>query len=75
MFIETIFGKKILLIDDDNDLLRLSSQIFVSAGAQVVTARDGSEGIGKLLTFRPHLILLDVLMPGLDGFEVCQKIR
>jgi DNA-binding response OmpR family regulator len=70
-----MIGKKILLIDDDNDLLRLSSQIFVSAGAQVITARDGSEGIGKLLVYRPHLILLDVLMPGLDGFEVCRKIR
>ena len=70
-----MIGKKVLLIDDDNDLLQLSSHIFKSAGAQVITAHDGSEGIGKLLIHRPNLILLDILMPGINGFEVCQKIR
>ena len=70
-----MIGKKVLLIDDDNDLLELSSHIFKSAGAQVITARDGLEGISKLLIHRPDLILLDILMPGINGFEVCQKIR
>jgi DNA-binding response OmpR family regulator len=68
-------GQTVLLIDDDNDLLQLSSHIFKGAGAEVITARDGSEGIGKLLLHRPSLILLDLLMPGINGFEVCQKIR
>jgi two-component system alkaline phosphatase synthesis response regulator PhoP len=68
-------GKKVLLIDDDNDLLQLSSHIFKSAGAQVITARDGPEGIGKILTHRPNLILLDLLLPGINGFEVCKIIR
>lgn len=66
---------KVLLIDDDNDLLELSSHVFKSAGAQVFVARDGSEGIGKVLIHRPDLIMLDILMPGIDGFEVCRKIR
>lgn len=70
-----MIGKKILIIDDDSDLLELSRHIFESEGVQVITARDGSEGIGKLLTDRPHLILLDIMMPGMNGFEVCQKIR
>ena len=70
-----MIGETVLLIDDDNDLLQLSSHIFKSAGAEVVTARDGSEGIGKLLIHKPSLILLDILMPGINGFEVCQKIR
>lgn len=73
--INHLIGKKVLLIDDDNDLLELSSRILKSAGAQVITARDGSEGIGKLLIHQPNLVLLDILMPGINGFEVCQKIR
>ena len=68
-------GKKVVLIDDDDDLLQLASHIFKSVGAQVITARDGTEGIGKILTHRPNLILLDFMMPGIDGFEVCKIIR
>jgi two-component system KDP operon response regulator KdpE len=68
-------GKKVILIDDDNDLLQLTSHILKSAGAQVITARDGTEGIGKILAHRPNLILLDIMLPGLNGFEVCKIIR
>lgn len=68
-------GKKVLLIDDDNDLLELSSHILKSAGAQVITANNGLEGIGKLLIHQPNLILLDIMMPGTNGFDVCEKIR
>jgi len=70
-----MIGKKVLIIDDDADLLKLAAFIFKGAGAQVITARDGAEGIGKLLAYHPQLILLDVMMPGIDGFELCQKIR
>jgi len=70
-----MIGKKVLLIDDDHDLLELSEHIFKGAGAQVITARDGSEGIGKLFIHQPDLILLDIVMPGISGLEVCQKIR
>jgi len=72
---EDMVGNKVLLIDDDTDLLQLASHIFKSAGAQVITARDGPEGIGKILTHRPNLILLDILLPGINGFEVCKIIR
>jgi two-component system KDP operon response regulator KdpE len=65
----------VLIIDDDDDLLELSTHIFKSAGIQVITANNGSEGIGKLLIYRPNLILLDILMPGINGFELCEKIR
>jgi two-component system alkaline phosphatase synthesis response regulator PhoP len=70
-----LLGKKILIIDDDIDLIQLTSMIFKRAGAQVITAHSGWEGVGKMLTYRPHLVLLDVMMPGASGFEVCQKIR
>jgi len=72
---EDMVGNKVLLIDDDTDLLQLASHIFKSAGAQVITARDGPEGIGKIFTHRPNLILLDILLPGINGFEVCKIIR
>lgn len=72
---KNLVGKKVLLIDDDVDLLQITSRIFKKAGAQVIIARDGSEGLAKLLTHRPHLILLDVMMPGANGFEICEKIR
>ncbi len=68
-------GKKILIIDDDADLRQLAGLIFKKAGALVSTAHDGLEGIGKLFTYQPDLIVLDVMLPGINGFEVCQRIR
>jgi len=65
----------VLLIDDDADLLQLASLIFKKAGAQVITANDGLEGISKFFTYHPDLIILDVMMPGNNGFDVCQRIR
>jgi two-component system KDP operon response regulator KdpE len=70
-----VISKKVLIIDDDADLRQLASLIFKKAGAEVSTARDGLEGISKLFTYQPDLIVLDVMLPGIDGFEVCQRIR
>jgi DNA-binding response OmpR family regulator len=70
-----MIGKKILLIDDDPDFLKLISLIFKESGAQTFTAQDGLEGMGKLFTQRPDLIILDVMMPGIDGFQICERIR
>ena len=70
-----MINSKVLLIDDDADLLQLASVIFKKEGAQVMTARDGLEGVSKLFTYHPDLIILDVMMPGMNGFEVCQRIR
>jgi len=68
-------NQKILIIDDDVDLLQLVGMLFKKAGAQTFTARDGLEGISKLFTHHPDLIILDVMMPGTEGFEVCARIR
>jgi len=70
-----MIGKKVLLIDDDADLLKLASMMFKKAGAETITARDGLEGISQLFLHHPNLIILDVMMPGTNGFEVCQRIR
>jgi two-component system, OmpR family, alkaline phosphatase synthesis response regulator PhoP len=65
----------VLIIDDDADLLQLASLLFKKAGAQVITANDGLEGISKFFTYHPDLVVLDVMMPGNNGFDVCARIR
>ncbi len=70
-----MIGKKVLIIDDDSQMLQMVGFIFRRAGAQVITASDGRDGLNKLLSQQPHLVILDVKMPGMDGFEVCRRIR
>jgi DNA-binding response OmpR family regulator len=70
-----LIGTTVLLIDDDLDLLELYSHIFKNVGAQVLTACDAEEGISKLVIHRPHLLLLDIMLPGMDGFDACRQIR
>ena len=67
--------KTILVIDDDTLLLRLIEQVFSREGARVYTAHRGQEGLRLLHAHRPHLVLLDVMMPDMDGWEVCASIR
>ena len=68
-------GKRILLVDDEPDILEFLSYTLVKEGFEVETASDGNEGLIKARSFNPHLILLDVMMPGMDGIEVCENIR
>lgn len=70
-----MIGKKILLIDDDPDFLQLTGMAFKNVGAEVIVAYNGIEGISKASVHHPDLILLDVMMPGISGFDVCKKIR
>ena len=70
-----MMDQKVLIIDDDADLLQLASLIFKKAGAQVITAHDGLDGLSKYFLHHPNLIILDVMMPGSNGFDVCQRIR
>ena len=70
-----MMDQTVLIIDDDADLLQLASLLFKKAGAQVITANDGLEGISKFFTYHPDLVILDVMMPGNSGFDVCQRIR
>lgn len=67
--------KKILVIDDEKDLVSLLSFHLSQAGYEVIMAFDGEEGYGKYRTQTPDLIILDLKMPKLNGFEVCRKIR
>ena len=67
--------KKVLVIDDDPIFLRLVEAILVQKGYEVLKAEDGQEGLRLLFAQRPDLVLLDVVMPGLDGWQTCRRIR
>jgi len=68
-------NKPILLVDDDPHVLEVLSLYIKKEGYQVMTANNGQEGLEKALQFDPGLIVLDVMMPGLDGTEVCRRVR
>lgn len=70
-----IQDKKILVVDDDTDLLRLLVHSFSQAGAQVYIANGGEEGLQQFYLHRPDLVILDVMMPDLNGWQVCSRIR
>lgn len=66
---------KVMLIDDDPSMHVLMEQLFHSAGYEFCSAQSGQDGIAALVLEKPDLLLLDVMMPGLDGYEVCRRIR
>jgi len=65
----------ILLIDDDRRLTEPLRSGFERAGYQVSVAHDGHSGLGKALSEHPDVIILDVMLPGMDGWQVCQAVR
>ncbi len=67
--------KKILVIDDDPGFLRLVTQVLIQHGFEVLRASNGQEGLRLLFAHKPDLVLLDVVMPGMDGWQTCQRIR
>lgn len=72
---ESLDGKKILVIDDDPHQRELVRHIFSESGAQLYTAPDGSEGLRQFYDQQPDLVILDLMMPKLDGWAVCEQIR
>jgi CheY-like chemotaxis protein len=66
---------KILVVDDVPENVRLLEAVLVSRGYEVVTANDGRAALERVQTAEPDLILLDVMMPGLDGYAVCSQLR
>lgn len=66
---------RILLIDDEDDILEFIRYNLLKAGYEVYTASDGAEGLRQAALHRPHLILLDVMMPVMDGIETCRALR
>jgi DNA-binding response OmpR family regulator len=67
--------KKILLVDDSSTVLLMEKMILSKSPYDLVTACDGQDGYDKAMVEKPDLILLDVVMPKMDGFEVCRRLR
>jgi len=66
---------KILLVDDEPDILEIVSYNLSSEGYEVFTAKNGVEGVAKAKNKLPHLVILDVMMPEMDGIEACELMR
>ena len=68
-------NEKILVVDDDTNICELLRLYLTKEGYQVTTANDGEEGLDKFNQVKPDMVLLDVMMPKMDGLEVCRRIR
>ncbi len=65
----------LVVIDDEPYALRAMSYLLTREGYEVVTASNGEEGLKRVQELKPPLVFLDIMMPQLDGYEVCQRIR
>lgn len=68
-------SERILIIEDDRSTARLTEYTLQQAGYEVDVASDGFEGLRRALAEHPDLIILDIMLPGLDGYEVCHRVR
>lgn len=67
--------RKVLIVDDDPKIQRLLTKVFSQGEYQTEVASDGFEAGVKIIEFKPGLVILDLVMPGMDGFEVCRRIK
>jgi len=68
-------GKRILVVDDHPPMVKLVDDALVRAGFSVTTVSDGAECLRKVAAESPDLLILDIMMPGLDGFQVLRALR
>lgn len=68
-------GKKILIVEDEEVLLGALTEKLTNEGFDTISARDGEEGLGTALKEQPDLILLDIIMPRMDGLTMLEKLR
>lgn len=68
-------GRKILIVDDEPNIVLSLEFLMQQGGHEVAIARDGAQALQQMADFQPDLVLLDVMLPEINGFEVCQKIR
>jgi len=67
--------KKVLLVDDSNTVILMEKMILAKGPYDIIVARDGVEGIAKAKSEKPDVILLDVMMPNMDGLTACAELR
>ena len=72
---EPVRPKRVLIVDDNQDIAQMLSAIIKLLGHDVATANDGYEAIELAPTYKPEVILLDIGLPGIDGYEVARRLR
>ena len=72
---KTVRNLRILVVDDDPNVLEMLVEYLRGKGFEVLGLANGEEALHRLAEFRPHLVLLDLLLPGLSGLETLQRIR
>lgn len=68
-------GLKVMVIDDSKTIRRTAETLLVGKGCTVLTANDGFEAMAKIADHQPHIIFVDIMMPRLDGYQVCALIK
>ena len=68
-------GPKILIVDDDVNTLTTLTDLLTEDGYKVITAADGKQALDKVLKEKPAVTLMDIRLPGLDGYEVCRQLK
>src|SRR2546425_4063089 len=68
-------SQKILIIEDEEGIIHLLNLYLKDAGYDVIVAKDGADGLALHARTHPDLVILDIMLPALDGFEVCRRIR
>jgi len=69
------FSKKILVIDDSPTMVMITQTKLEEKGYSVITAYDGETGLKKAKDEKPDLVLLDIMLPGIDGYKVCETLK
>ena len=68
-------SKKILVVDDDPTIVKLVESLLSGKGYEVVIARDGLEAMNQVKEHKPHMIVLDIMMPEINGYDVCRNLK
>ncbi len=71
----TASAKKVLIVEDEKDILQLVKLYLEKEGYRIVTASTGSEGLAQVRTEKPDLVVLDLMLPEIDGLEICKRLR
>ena len=67
--------KTVLTVDDDNAITELLAMLLRTHGYEVLTANNGEEAVKFIKENNPHIVVLDLMMPGMDGWQVCKRVR
>ena len=67
--------KRILIVDDNRSLVRVTEGVLHRQGFEIITAYDGPEGLQRAQAEKPDLIILDIVMPSMSGYEVCRRLQ